>query len=65
MAKLIRKKSWAMALLQEQAPTLRVVTWIWLTGSDAEPYFSRNHPAVRRLAEAGIGFPVVMVRLDP
>jgi hypothetical protein len=62
---LIRKKSWAMALLQREAPTLRVAKWIWLTGSNAEPYFSRNHPAVRRLAEAGIEFPFVTLKLDP
>lgn len=62
---LIRKKSWAMALLQREAPTLRVVKWIWLTGSSAEPYFSRNYPAVRRLADAGIEFPLVALNLDP
>jgi hypothetical protein len=61
---MIRKKSWALALLQREARTVRVVKWFWLTGSDAEPYFSRNHPAVRRLAEAGIEFPLVTVNFD-
>jgi len=62
---LIRKKSWAVVLLQREAPTLRVVKWIWLTGSNTEPYFSRGNPAVRRLADAGIEFPLVRLNLDP
>ena len=62
---MIRKKRWAHDLLHAEAPTIRVAKWIWMTGSDAEPYFSRNHPAARALADAGITFPLVRLKLDP
>lgn len=55
--RMIEKKVSAMAMLAEGAPTLRVLKWIWLTGSDEEPYFSNAGSAKARLAEAGISFP--------
>lgn len=60
----IRKKEWAEALLASHAPAITVQKWVWLTGSDQEPYFARTHPAARRLADAGITFPLVRVDLD-
>lgn len=54
---LIRKKRWAEALLQREAPRLRIGAWIWLTGADEEPGFSPAGPASRLLSGEGIKGP--------
>lgn len=61
---ILRKQRWAMETLNREAPSLRVIAWVWLTSSDDEPYFARHHAATHRLAEAGIKYPLVTLDFD-
>jgi hypothetical protein len=61
---MLRKQRWAIEILAREAPLLRIVAWVWLTSSEDEPFFARHHAATRRLAEAGIKYPMVTLDFD-
>jgi hypothetical protein len=61
---MIAKKKWAEALLAEQCPDITVEHWLWIASPPAsEIFLLRQHPYARKLAEAGIAFPITVGRL--
>lgn len=61
---MIAKKKWAEALLAAQCPHVTVRHWLWIASPPAsEIFLLRQHPYARKLAEAGIEFPLTMCRL--
>lgn len=55
--RLIEKKKWAANLLRNECKTLVVKRWSWIVPNGQQPFFTRNDPSARSLAQAGIEFP--------
>lgn len=60
---MIAKMTWARDLLGRECPSIRVSAWIWLAAPSGEIFFLRQSPSARRLADAGIQFPVKRIDL--
>jgi hypothetical protein len=61
---LIAKRAWAVELLRRECPALHVEAWCWVASPETGAIlFTRHHPLARKLAEAGITFPVRRLRL--
>ena len=57
VAAMLAKKEWASQLLAAECPHLGIEAWIWVAAPSGEIFFSRDNPAMFRLAEVGISFP--------
>ena len=60
---MIQKKAWAETLLATYCPAVEVALWLWVAAPGGDILFSRQHPVTRRLADAGIAFPMHEVEL--
>jgi hypothetical protein len=61
---MIAKRDWAVALLSRECSSLTVSAWFWVAPPDSEIYLLVQEPNAKRLADAGIEFPIRICRFD-